>query len=143
MVVRTPSVLFTLMSERGSFFGDLPLGAASLSGLRAAVSSIPFATSIFLRIAAALVTRERYTLGQLANALTNLLEGRDKSDDLSVLLVRRNPSTITNHILVHLVELNDDVRGRCDLLHDPLILKLIDEEQEFLCGRTAKCETSS
>ena len=40
---------------------------------------------------------------------------------------------------MHLVELNDDVRGRCDLLHDPLSLKLIDEEQEFLCGRTAKC----
>jgi hypothetical protein len=107
MVVRTPRVLFTLMSERGSFLGDLPLGAASLSGLHAAVSSIPFATSIFLRIAAALlITRERYTLGQLANALPYLLEGQGKSDDLSVLLAHRNSQTIRNHVLVHLVELN-------------------------------------
>ena len=140
MVVRAPRVLCTLVNVGRAFLGDLPLGAASLGGLRAAISGVPFSTAFLLRIAATLlIARERNTLGQFANAFPNLLERRGESNDLGVLLVRSYPGAISDHVPVHLVEPFDDVGGWCDLLHDPLKFQLINEEHEFLCRGGAKC----
>ena len=100
------------MNVGRAFLGDLPLGAASLGGLRAAISGVPFSTAFLLRIAATLlIARERNTLGQFANAFPNLLERRGESNDLGVLLVRSYPGAISDHVPVHLVEPFDDVGG--------------------------------
>ena len=112
MMVRAPRVLCTLVNVGRAFLGDLPLGAASLGGLRAAISGVPFSTAFLLRIAATLlIARERNTLGQFANAFPNLLERRGESNDLGVLLVRSYPGAISDHVPVHLVEPFDDVGG--------------------------------
>jgi hypothetical protein len=42
-----------------------------------------------------------------------------------------------NHVLIQLVELNNDLRRRFDVLHDPIILKAINKEQELFRGRGA------
>ena len=111
MMMRAPRVLLTLVSVGRAFLGDLPFGAASLGSLRASVGGISFSTAILLLVASAtFVTRERYALGQFANFLANLLEGRGESNYFSILLIRGYPRTISNHVLVHLVQLDNDIR---------------------------------
>ena len=75
----------------------------------------------------------------MANFLANLLEGQSESTDLLNFLVCGHPQTIGDHVLVHLVQLDNDIRRSSDFLHDPLIFKLIDEEQELFGRRTTKC----
>lgn len=141
MMMRAPRVLCTLVNVGRAFLGDLPFGAASLGSLRASVGGISFSTAILLLVAATtfLFTRERYALGQFTKFLANLLEGQGESNDFCILLICGHPRTIGDHVLVHLVQLDNDIRRSSDFLHDPLIFKLINEEQELLGRRTTKC----
>jgi hypothetical protein len=71
--------------------------------------------------------------------LANLLEGQGKCNDLGILLVGVDSSTIGNHILVHLVKLDNGFRGCGEVLHDPLTFKLVNKDQELLGRRGANC----
>jgi hypothetical protein len=63
VVMRTPNVLLTIVSDGVALFCYLPFRAAGLGGFPTTVGGVSFASSTFLGITAALIPRECDRLG--------------------------------------------------------------------------------
>jgi hypothetical protein len=128
-VLRAPLVLAPLVFNLVPFLCDLPLGAASLG--------LTFTAAV--RLAAAclvcafwLVLVERHLLGQILKLLLDFLKSRGESDNFSVFLVCVQPGPIRNHVVMHLIQLLDDLSWIGYFFHDPLALELVNKGEKLL-----------
>ena len=108
-------------------------GATSLRGLGTPIRGFRFPNTTPLGV----TTGDSHALGQFIYFLFGFPKGRGESHNLGVFLVGIDPCAIMNYVLIPLVELTNDLRRRFDVLHDPIILKPVNEDQELFHGRGA------
>ena len=127
-----PDKFAALVFKGVTFLGHLPLGATSLGWLLPTVGGT--ITLLLLRAGLAGVTLEPYLLCKHAVLCLHIVDHRSEHHDLGVLLIGVIPRSISHHVVMHLVELLNDVKRERDVLHDPRTFEMINEGQNFLDG---------
>jgi hypothetical protein len=115
------------------FFVTFQGGATSLCSTFLRIASVAFVGTTASLLA--YFTRETHLLGYLSELLFDVIKGQIKSNDLGVLLVGVRPGAISNHVLMHLVHLEDDSHRIGDVFHDPGALEGIDKGKKLLSKR--------
>ncbi len=128
----TPDKFATLVFNGVTFLGHLPLGSTSLGWLLPIVGGT--IVLLLLRAGLAGVTLERYLLHKHVILCLHNVDHGGEPNNLGVLLVGVIPRSISHHVVMHLVQLLNDVRRERYILHDPRTFELINEGQHNFGG---------